>query len=47
MKLKYIFNLLLVFVPLVLSSECNNIDKSILHSINKCSTNEEGKIIGL
>ncbi|KAG4097696.1 L domain-like protein [Neocallimastix lanati (nom. inval.)] len=47
MKLKYIFNLLLVFIPLVLSSECNSIDKSILHSINKCSTNEEGKIIGL
>jgi len=44
MKLKNILNLLLVSIPLVLSSECDDIDSTLLKSVKKCTTNEEGKI---
>ncbi|ORX80362.1 L domain-like protein [Anaeromyces robustus] len=50
MNLRHIlksFNLFLIFIPLVLSSECNEIEKDILNSITECTTNDEGKINGL
>jgi len=47
MKLNKILNLLLISIPLVLSSECDNIDTSLLESVTKCTTNDEGKINGL
>jgi len=47
MKLNKILNLLLISIPLVLSSECDNIDETLLKSVSKCTTNDEGRINGL
>jgi Leucine-rich repeat (LRR) protein len=47
MKLKYLFNLFLITSPLVLSSGCDGIDKTLSNSVGKCTTNEKGEITGL
>ncbi|ORX79323.1 RNI-like protein [Anaeromyces robustus] len=47
MNLKYTLKslgLFLVFIPFVLSSECDKIDKDLLKSITECSTTKDGKI---
>jgi len=47
MNLKYYLNLLLLSIPFVVSSECNDIDSKLLKSVTKCTTDENGKITGL
>jgi len=47
MKLHYLFNLFLIVTPLVLSSGYEDIDKSFLKNVKKCTANKEGIIIQL
>ncbi|KAL6632607.1 hypothetical protein U3516DRAFT_775101 [Neocallimastix sp. 'constans'] len=47
MKLQYLFNLFLIFIPVVISSSCNNIDKYLSEKVHKCIVNKEGKITQL
>ncbi|OUM70117.1 carbohydrate-binding module family 18 protein [Piromyces sp. E2] len=47
MKLKYLINLFLILIPLVLSSGCDDLDKDLLNFIKKCTTNDKGIVTEL